>query len=65
MAWTGTDFERNGTAELASPFYVIPTFARLPHRPLTCAMTRHGVCEAVLHVGFQVYMAGNVKAVFL
>lgn len=68
MACTWTDFgifQQNGTAELASQFYVIPTFMCLPQRNLTCAMTRLGVCEATLLVEFQVYMAGNVKAVSL
>lgn len=51
--------------ELARQFYVIPTIACLPQRPLTCAMTGQGVCEATLRVGFQVYVAGNVKSVSL
>jgi hypothetical protein len=33
-------------------------------RSLTCAVKWQGVCEATLHVGFQVYMAGSVKALF-
>jgi len=65
MARTGTElgiFQRNGIAEVASQFYVIP-FACFPQRSLTCAMTRQDVSEAILHLGSQVNMAGNVKAV--